>query len=128
MTFKNKMKPLHNEFDFLSVYFHTINWIILKILPSDLCAIIFRHNLMFSVMPPVKKSKRSAKTHSDCLSIVCAVCWRKKDNSRNVSDSVADNIRQFVYEGYDRDSGYHPCVICDGCRKTLTDLAKVICF
>ena len=76
-------------------------------------------------MPPVKKMKSCAKTHSDCLSSVCAVCWRKKDNVRNVSDSLAENIQQHVFEGYSRDNGYHPCVICDGCRKTLTDLAKV---
>ena len=30
-------------------------------------------------MPPVKKKKSCAKTHSDCLSSVCAVCWRKKE-------------------------------------------------
>ena len=73
-------------------------------------------------MPPVIGRFSSAKTHSDCLNIICSICWRKKGSMRAVSDTVSDLIMKYVYEGYKRDGGVHPKVICDGCRKTWSDI------
>ena len=75
-------------------------------------------------MPPVAKQKM-ARTHQDSLTVVCAACWRKNKNVRMVTDKTADLICQFVFDGYSRSNGFHPTVLCDGCRKTLSDLGKV---
>ena len=69
-------------------------------------------------MPPVIGRFSSAKTHSDCLNIIFQYAGGKKA----VSDTVSDLIIKYVYEGYERDGGVHPKVICDGCRKTLSDI------
>ena len=75
-------------------------------------------------MPPVKKFK-VARTHGDSLECICAACWRKKGNMRPVNDKVNGLLKTFVYGGYQRDSGYHPTFVFDGCSKTLSDLEKV---
>ena len=74
-------------------------------------------------MPPVSKHK--ARSHQDSLKIVCAACWRKKKTVSNISEKMADLTRKFVFDGYNKTNGYHPTVLCDGCRKTLSDLDKV---
>ena len=75
-------------------------------------------------MPPVFK-KSGARTHTESLRVVCAVCWRKQKNVSNVSDKLADLICQFSFHGYNRKNYFHPKVICDGCRRTIIDLEKV---
>ena len=75
-------------------------------------------------MPPFVKQK-AARTHTESLKTVCAACWRKPKNVRNVSDRVEELIRQFVFKDYSKSNGYHPSVVCTGCQQTLSDLAKV---
>lgn len=79
------------------------------------------------MMPPIVKQK-VARTHQEALKRVCAACWRKPANVRSVSDRVADQICQFVFKNYSASNGYHPSVICVGCQKALSDLAKVCLF
>ena len=75
-------------------------------------------------MPPFKKT---SKTHSDFLKLICAACWRKKPSVTKVSDKLSQLICQHIFAEYSVDSDIHPSVICDGCRKTLMDIDKV-CF
>ena len=42
-----------------------------------------------------------------------------------VSDKLADLIRKHVFKDFSTKNTYHPRVICDGCRKTITDIEKV---
>ena len=76
------------------------------------------------MMPPFVK-KKVARSPQDALKTVCAACWRKPAKVSGVSDRVADQIRQFVFKDYSKSNGYHPSVVCAGCQKTLSDLAKV---
>ena len=75
-------------------------------------------------MPPYVK-QRTARTHQEALKTVCAACWRKPKQVRGVSDRVSELLRQFVFKDYDKSNGFHPTVVCIGCQKTLSDLAKV---
>ena len=77
-------------------------------------------------MPPFVK-KEAARSHSENLAVVCAVCWRKNKNVRSVSEKVCEQIKQFVFSDYSSSNGFHPTAICDGCRNTLSDVSKV-CF
>ena len=74
-------------------------------------------------MPPFAKQK--PRTHDDSLNLVCAACWRKNKSVRTVSDSHADLLRKHVFEDYSTKNSFHPKVICDGCRSTITKLEKV---
>ena len=74
-------------------------------------------------MPPFAKQK--PRTHDDSLNLVCAACWRKNKSVRTVSDSHADLLRKYVFEDYSTKNSFHPKVICDGCRYTITKLEKV---
>ena len=76
-------------------------------------------------MPPVNKNNAVARTHSDSLSVICAVCWRKQGSVRKVSEKIEELVKEHVFGDYQRDNGFHPSVICDGCRKTLLDISKV---
>ena len=75
-------------------------------------------------MPPFLK----ARDHNASLQVVCAACWRKNKTTCTVSDKLADLIRKHVYNDFNTRNSYHPRVICDGCRKTLTDMEKVSYF
>ena len=75
-------------------------------------------------MPPFVKKKVS-RTHQDSLRTVCAACWRKPKDVRGVSDRFAELICRFVYKDYSKSNGLHPTVVCVGCQKTLSDMAKV---
>ena len=75
-------------------------------------------------MPPVAKQK-FARSHPDALLVVCAACWRKNKNVRSISDNLAELIRKHVYKDFNLKNGYHPTVVCDGCRKAISDLEKV---
>ena len=75
-------------------------------------------------MPPFLK-KKVPRTHQDSLRTVCAACWRKPKDIRGVSDRFAELICRFVYKDYSKSNGLHPTVVCVGCQKTLSDMAKV---
>ena len=81
-------------------------------------------NLKVVKMAAAKKLK-VARSHGDSLECICVACWRKKGNMRPVNDKVNGLLKLYVYDGYMRDSGYHPTVVCDGCRKILSDIEKV---
>ena len=74
-------------------------------------------------MPPFVKQK-VARTHQEALRIVCAACFRKPKEVRPVSDKFEQLICQFVYKDYSKSNGFHPTVVCVGCQKTLSDIAK----
>lgn len=74
-------------------------------------------------MPKVKKQKE-ARSHSDSLNIVCAVCWRKPKSVRKVTEKISDQINRFSSPEYDLKNYYHPKVICDSCRVILGNLNK----
>ena len=78
-------------------------------------------------MPPVAKQK-FARSHEDSLLVVCAACWRKNKNVRSITDNMAELIRKHVYKDFTLRNGYHPSVVCDGCRKTISDFEKVGAF
>ena len=78
-------------------------------------------------MPPVAKQK-FARSNEDSLLVVCAACWRKNKNVRSITDNMAELIRKHVYKDFTLRNGYHPSVVCDGCRKTISDLEKVGAF
>ena len=74
-------------------------------------------------MPPF-----TIPSHSDqdaSILSVCAVCWRKNKSMGRVSDKLADLIRKHVFKDFSTQNTYLPRVICDGCRKTITDIEKV---
>ena len=70
-------------------------------------------------MAPVKSVM--ARTHSEALKAVCAACWRKKGSMRGVTDQLEALIIKYIFDGYNKDNGVHPCFICDICRITLRE-------
>ena len=63
-----------------------------------------------------------ARSHSDSLNVVC---WKKPKSVRKVTTRFEDLIRQLVYKNYSTTNYYHPRMICDVCRITITDIEKV---
>ena len=76
-------------------------------------------------MPPFTRPSHSGRDHDASILAVCAVCWRKNKSMGRVSDKLADLIRKHVFKDFSTQKTYHPRVICDGCRKTITDIEKV---
>ena len=74
-------------------------------------------------MPPAKKLKE-ARSHADSIHLVCAVCWRKSSSARKVSEKLSDQIKKFFSKEFDLKNYYHPKVVCDVCRLTLSALSK----
>ena len=79
-------------------------------------------------MPPFSRPSHSVRDHDGSLRVVCAACWRKNKSVGKISDKLAALIKKHVFEDFSTKNSYHPKVICDGCRKTLADIEKVMIF
>ena len=74
-------------------------------------------------MPSAKK-QTIARSHSDSVNIVCAVCWKKPTSTRKVTEKISEQIKKLVCQEYDLKNYYHPKVVCDACRVILSVLSK----
>ena len=71
-----------------------------------------------SDMPP-------AKGHAQMQRSVCAVCFKKPKNLRNISAKVKGSIMEHCFSEFDTEEwGWLPSVICAGCFKGLHDIDK----
>ena len=68
----------------------------------------------------------TAKTHEECLELVCAVCTNLRGNkaSRPVKKSEVILIKKHVYEDYQKESIWCPRGICTQCATALNSLEK----
>ena len=76
-------------------------------------------------MPPYSRPNHYARDHDASLLVVCDIFWRKNKSMGRVTDKLAELIRKHVFKDFSLKNTYHPRVICDGCRKTLSDTEKV---
>ena len=74
-------------------------------------------------MPPFSKDKKK-RTHAENLQIVCCVCGCKKSSQQNVTDRIAEMVKEFAQPTYDRNGGIHPTVICTSCRLACSAYEK----
>ena len=79
-------------------------------------------------MPPFTRPSHKARDHDGSLLVVCAACWRKNKSVGKLSDKLTALVRKHVFEEFYTKNNYHPKVICDGCRKTLSDIEKVMIY
>ena len=67
-----------------------------------------------------------AKTHEECLKLVCAVCTNLCGHkaSRHVQKAEVLLIKKHVFGDYQEDNIWFPRGICSTCSRRLSDLAK----
>ena len=65
------------------------------------------------------------RDHVRSLAALCGVCGRKRPGLRNITATIADQIRRIVIPSFSLDSGLHPTSICSTCRQTLASSQEV---
>lgn len=66
------------------------------------------------------------KIHKEMSKTICAVCWQDKKNSSLllVTDAIEVQIRDKIYEGYNRDIKSYPSRICGTCKNNLYKIQR----
>ena len=73
---------------------------------------------VISEMPP-------PKNHSQMQKVVCAVCFRKPANMRNISDRVKITIKESILPDFGTGEwDWLPTSICSGCYKDIADFKQ----
>ena len=67
------------------------------------------------------------KTHQESRASLCIGCHKLGSTLRKISpkSTLLTKVQQNIYDGFSVSSESLPNVICDGCRKTLSDIEKV---
>ena len=68
-------------------------------------------------------SKRSQKTHDDCLKLVCFFCHKKAPN-RRLSTNQRDYISRNLFQDFEHFKELFPSGVCENCSRICNDLIK----
>ena len=65
------------------------------------------------------------KNHSQMQKVLCAICFRKPANVRNISDRVKITIKESILPDFGTDEwDWLPTSICSGCYKDIADFKQ----
>ena len=84
-------------------------------------------------MASVPKVK-CARSHEENRQVVCCVCGKKakeykgKKSITVVTEKQAALVKEFVFDNYSPQNGFHPTAMCLTCQTTLHSYKKVNIF
>ena len=67
---------------------------------------------------------KSAKTHNEMRTVVCAICTFKGSSPRKITGKCLERVKSYVFTNYNPEDINYPSHACSRCYKLLENIEK----